>query len=113
MIWLRNLLSELHIVQTRTPIIWCDNLSAVYLSANPVLHSKAKHIELDLYFVREKVAAKQISVQHVPALDKIADVLTKAISSSHFERLKNKLKVAPIATFSLRGDNEVNRSNNI
>ncbi|KAK5794147.1 hypothetical protein PVK06_035354 [Gossypium arboreum] len=32
------------------------NDSAVAVAANPVLHSKFKHVELDLFFVREKVA---------------------------------------------------------
>ncbi|MBA0827606.1 hypothetical protein Goarm_012376, partial [Gossypium armourianum] len=33
-----------------------DGSSAVAVAANPILHSKFKHVELDLFFVREKVA---------------------------------------------------------
>lgn len=54
-IWIQSLLKELHISQTRQPLLWCDNLSTVALSANPVFHSRSKHFELDLHFVRERV----------------------------------------------------------
>ncbi|TXG59593.1 hypothetical protein EZV62_014166 [Acer yangbiense] len=55
---------------------------------------------------QEKVEAKQVSVQHVPALDQTTDILTKALSLSHFERLNGKLKVASRATVGLRGSIE-------
>jgi hypothetical protein len=34
--WLRNLLRELHVVVDKATVIYCDNVSAVYLSENPV-----------------------------------------------------------------------------
>ena len=54
--WIRSLLSELHIPHG-TPITFCDNMSIVALAHNPVMHSRTKHMELDLIFVREKVIA--------------------------------------------------------
>lgn len=48
-------LTELTIHLPKPPLVWCDNLSTVLLSANPIQHARTKHIELDLYFVREKV----------------------------------------------------------
>ena len=81
----------------------CDNLSTVYLAANPLLHARTKHVELDQYFVREKVLQKKVLVQHGPSIDQTADVLTKPISSFKFPLLSNKLKVEDLATLSLRG----------
>jgi len=60
--WLEALLKELHVSMTSAPILWCDNLGATYLSANPVFHARTKHVEIDFHFVREKVAQKQLSV---------------------------------------------------
>ena len=57
--WLTYLLEELRVATTKIPIIWCDNLSTVQLATNPVLHARTKHVELDLYFVREKVLQKK------------------------------------------------------
>ena len=53
--WLTSLLEELRVTTTKIPIIWCDNLCTVQLATNPILHARTKHVELDLYFVREKV----------------------------------------------------------
>jgi hypothetical protein len=54
--WLRQLLHELQTSPSRCTIVYCDNISAVYLSTNPVQHHCTKHAEIDLHFVREKVA---------------------------------------------------------
>ena len=55
-IWIQSLLQELGISQSQSPILWCDNIGATYLSANPVFHARAKHIEVDYHFVRECVS---------------------------------------------------------
>jgi cytochrome c-type biogenesis protein CcmH/NrfF len=36
-------------------VVFCDNVSAVYMSTNPVQHQRTKHIEIDLHFVRDRV----------------------------------------------------------
>ncbi|GKA92319.1 2-C-methyl-D-erythritol 4-phosphate cytidylyltransferase, chloroplastic [Tanacetum coccineum] len=48
------LFNELGIRSSSTPILWCDNLGATYLSANPIFHARTKHVEIDYHFVREK-----------------------------------------------------------
>ncbi|GJW39232.1 ribonuclease H-like domain-containing protein [Tanacetum coccineum] len=57
--WLRNILRELHTPLSSTMLVYCDNISAVYLSSNPVQHQRTKHIEIDIHFVRDLVAAGQ------------------------------------------------------
>ena len=37
--------------------------------ANPILHARTKHIELDLYFVSEKVMKKELDVRHISSQD--------------------------------------------
>ena len=101
--WICSLLDELRLPRTRVPDVWCVNISAVMLSANPVLHARTKHVEMDLYFVRDKVTQGCLQVKHVPACDQVADVLTKAISSSSFPILRSKLNVTSLDDLSLRG----------
>ncbi|GJT48142.1 putative RNA-directed DNA polymerase [Tanacetum coccineum] len=38
--WLQALLNELGIRSSLTRILWCDNLGATYLSANPIFHKR-------------------------------------------------------------------------
>ncbi|XP_020204384.1 uncharacterized protein LOC109789763 [Cajanus cajan] len=78
-LWIQTLLSELH-VSHYSPVIYCDNMSTIALAHNPVLHARTKHMELDLFFVREKVAANLLHVVHVPAIDQYTDILTKSLS---------------------------------
>ncbi|KAG8475422.1 hypothetical protein CXB51_032239 [Gossypium anomalum] len=94
--WLLSLLKELYVVSDNTPNIWCDSSSAVAIAANPVLHSKFKHVELDLFFVREKVADGLVLVGEVPTCDQVADVLTKPLSVSAFTRFQLFLRVLPV-----------------
>lgn len=75
--WLRQLLHELHRPIARATVIYCDNISAVYLSTNPIQHQRTKHIEIDLHFVRDKVAAGTVRVLHVPTTSQYADIFTK------------------------------------
>lgn len=92
--WLRSLLHELRYpLSNEPPIIFCDNQSTVQLSANPVLHSRSKHLELDLHFVREKVQSKLVAVTHISSTDQIADALTKPLAKSQFFNLRSKLSV--------------------
>ncbi|GKD17380.1 ribonuclease H-like domain-containing protein [Tanacetum coccineum] len=76
---LHNLFRELHSPLSTATLVYCDNVSAVYMSANPVQHQRTKHIEIDIYFVRDMVTACHVRVLHVPSRFQYADIFTKAI----------------------------------
>jgi hypothetical protein len=63
--WLQTLLVELVIPYRPVASLWCDNLGAIYLSANPVFHVRTKHVEVDYHFVRERVARKRLDIRFI------------------------------------------------
>jgi hypothetical protein len=87
------MLKELGIHRIQTPCLWCDNIGATYLSANPVFHARTKHIEIDYHFVRERVASKELEIRFVPSRDQIADGFTKALAARSFEEFKRNLNL--------------------
>ncbi|GKC44933.1 ribonuclease H-like domain-containing protein, partial [Tanacetum coccineum] len=89
--WLRNLLRELHTPLSSATLVYCDNVSAVYLSCNPVQHQRTKHIEIDIHFVRDLVAVGQVRVPHVPSRYQFADIFTKRLPSALFEEFRSSL----------------------
>jgi histone deacetylase 1/2 len=82
MMWVHKLLTELKVNHPPTARLWCDNLGAKYLSANPVFHAKTKHIEIDFHFVRERVARKLLDIWFINSGDQLADGFTKAITAA-------------------------------
>jgi hypothetical protein len=93
--WLRQLLGELRAPVTKATVVYCDNISSVYMAANPVHHRRTKHIELDIHFVREKVALGQLRVLHVPTTQQFADVMTKGLPTAAFQEFRSSLCIRP------------------
>ncbi|GJX24937.1 ribonuclease H-like domain-containing protein [Tanacetum coccineum] len=81
-------------------LVYCDNVSAVYLSSNPVQHQRTKHIEIDIHFVRDLVATGAIRVLHVPSRYQYADIFTKGLPTSLFDEFRTSLSVrsSPVQT---------------
>ncbi|XP_071712478.1 uncharacterized mitochondrial protein AtMg00810-like [Rutidosis leptorrhynchoides] len=95
--WLRNILLELRCPLSKATIVFCDNVSAIFLSRNPVQHQRTKHIEMDIHFVREKVARGQIRVLHIPTRFQLADIFTKGLPRVLFEEFRTSLNVRPLS----------------
>jgi hypothetical protein len=53
--WIKSLLDELGLKLREPPLLLCDNVGATQLSLNHVIHSRMKHIAIDLYFVHNFV----------------------------------------------------------
>ncbi|KAE8690306.1 hypothetical protein F3Y22_tig00110896pilonHSYRG00049 [Hibiscus syriacus] len=90
--WISTLLNDLGIQQQGKSVIWCDNTSAVAMSANPIYHAQSKHVELDVHFVREKVAAGHICFNYVPVAHQVANGFIKPLSQEAFEEFRDKVK---------------------
>ncbi|XP_057718393.1 uncharacterized mitochondrial protein AtMg00810-like [Arachis stenosperma] len=94
------------------PLMYCDNLSAVLLAANPILHLKSKHFEIDLHFVRGHVNNKNVKISHIPEIVQVADVLTKAVPSEKFLQFKYRLNIVEMESDDQQANQEIRTSSN-
>ncbi|CAL9017564.1 unnamed protein product, partial [Prunus brigantina] len=92
-VWIRQLLVDLHVYLSEPPILYCDNLSALALSSNPIYHSRIKHLDIDFHFIRERVQRMDFLVQYIPTNEQVADVLTKGLHSPVFSKHCTNLRL--------------------
>jgi hypothetical protein len=91
--WLHQLLMELHSPLSCITLVYCDNVSVVYLSSNPVQHQHMKHVEIDLHFIRDKVAIGGVRVLQVRMTSQFTDIITKGMLSTLFFEFCSSLNI--------------------
>ena len=67
---------ELKVLKEGQLNIWCDKMSAICKANNPVQHNRTKHIEIDRFFIKEKINAEIIKFDYVSTGQHIAHCLT-------------------------------------
>ena len=86
------MLTEYNVTQN-VMTLYCDNLSAINISKNPIQHSRTKHIDIRHHFIRDLVEDKVITLEHVATDLQLADIFTKALDANQFENLRGKLGI--------------------
>jgi hypothetical protein len=76
--------------------LYCDNKAVIQIAHNPVQHDRTKHVEIDRYFIKEKLDQKIICFPFVNSANQLADVLTKTVSNKDFYRMIGKLGMIDI-----------------
>ena len=92
-LWLHYLLLDLCFSPSFATTIWCDNLSATYLSHNLIFHARTKHVEVDYHFFHDHVAKSKIQIRFISSRDQLSDFLMKPHASFVFTSLRSKLHV--------------------
>ena len=87
-IWLRKLLTDLGHPPDRETILEEDNQSTIAMTRNPQFHGRAKHIDLKVHFIRERVESKELKLVYCPTDQMVADILTKGIPRQTLETLR-------------------------
>ena len=92
-VWLRRIMENLHQRVDRPTKIYCDNMSTIAMTKNPVFHSRTKHIEIRHHFIRELVEQGEIELDFCRTKDQLADIFTKPITTEKFIKIRNMLGV--------------------
>ncbi|GJT77274.1 retrovirus-related pol polyprotein from transposon TNT 1-94 [Tanacetum coccineum] len=64
-LWIKNQLADYDILYDKVPI-FCDNISAISISNNLVLHLRTKHIDIRYHFIRDHILKGDIELHFVP-----------------------------------------------
>ncbi|PNX70323.1 gag-pol polyprotein, partial [Trifolium pratense] len=64
LLWMKQMLKEYNVEQDALTL-YCDNLSAINISKNPIQHSRTKHIDIRHHFIRDLVEENIVKLEHV------------------------------------------------
>lgn len=89
-LWLKKLFSDIEVpLKHATPILE-DNQGCLFMAKNPET-KRSKHVDVKYHMVRDNVWKKEVDLVYVPSQEQVADVLTKPLSRSQFEKLCRKM----------------------
>ncbi|PNY07799.1 putative copia-type protein [Trifolium pratense] len=71
--------------------LYCDNKAACDIAHNPIQHDRTKHVEVDKFFIKEKLYENMLELPRIRSEDQLANILTKAVSSRVFSNVVSKL----------------------
>ncbi|KAJ9541607.1 hypothetical protein OSB04_028113 [Centaurea solstitialis] len=75
-LWMKTQLADFGYTMHRIPI-YCDSKSAIQITANPVQHSRTKHIDIRYHFIKDHVEKGNIELYFVESDYQLADLFTK------------------------------------
>ncbi len=89
-LWLGTLLGELG-VRIKFVKLYCDNQGCIANLKHHLISKHTKHISVRLHHGREKVAWGQIVPDYVATDENMADMFTKPLSATVFQKHREKL----------------------
>ncbi|KAJ9553113.1 hypothetical protein OSB04_017158 [Centaurea solstitialis] len=87
-LWMKTQLADYGYTMHQIPI-YCDFSSAIQIAANPVQHSRTKHIDIRYHFIKDHIEKGNVELFFVESERQIADLFTKAFDEKrHYYLLK-------------------------
>ncbi|KAJ9552400.1 hypothetical protein OSB04_016445 [Centaurea solstitialis] len=83
-LWMKTQLADFGYTMQRIPI-YCDSKSAIQITANPVRHSRTKHIDIRYHFIKDHVEKGNVELYFVESDYQLADLFIKPFDEKrHF-----------------------------
>ena len=76
--------------------LYYDNKVAINIANNLVQYNKIKLVEIDRYFIKEKLKNGLIYMPFMSTNEQLADIFTEGLSKQAFKLLVNKLGLIDI-----------------
>jgi hypothetical protein len=73
--------------------IWEDNQAVIAMSVSDKVSRRSKHTDIRYHVTREAVADNRVILRYIPTNEQVADLLTKNLGRTAFERLRDMLVV--------------------
>ncbi len=93
---LRELIQEIELANTiycNRPTIYVDNKPAINLLSSDKPPQTSKHLSIRWFFLRDKVLTGDYKIRYCQSKDQVADIFTKSLGRSDFERLRKLIMV--------------------
>lgn len=84
-VWMRRLLQDLGSDQTKSPLLFCDNQSAIKVVRNPQnFHQFTEQMDVKFHFIRDLQDEDVVGVVYVNTESQLADRFTKGLDGPRF-----------------------------
>jgi len=60
-------------------LFYCDNVATINIANNPIQFDRTKYVEIDRFFIKEKMDSGALKLEYVKSHDQLADCLTKGL----------------------------------
>nr|GEV88699.1 hypothetical protein [Tanacetum cinerariifolium] len=94
--WVLKILTELRMSYCTPVSVYCDSSVVIQIAANHVFHEKTKNFEIDMFFLREKIADGVIKICKVKTDENVAAILTKVQDYALWDVIENGNSFKPV-----------------
>ena len=92
-LWLQHFITKVFQPLDSPIQIYSDNQSAITIMYSNQMHARTKHFDIRLYFLRDTIENKKVTLEYLPTKQLVADILTKGLLSPRTQVLSQKFGI--------------------
>ena len=92
--WLRSFSGEIGYPINRPIPLCADNQAVIFLTVNPAVEHRTKHIDIRHHYICEQYENTIIEPFHVTGEENPADLFTKSLPVTKVEKFRSKIRLS-------------------